>query len=179
MGGFGSGRRSSGAPTCEGGGACIVGCAELALSQTLPGVLKDCSARNSGAHGISVRSGANRRSAVIPECPKTEAIMKSFVSVVGDGLLPAPPMPDTQFRSDKGIKRLIAEEVPSWLQSGATERIATKGELADIRREVRGVMLVRAMALIPWRLPLVEGLRRQAASGIRVLIVVRNNGLVA
>ena len=30
-------------------GACIVGCAELALSQTLPGVFKDCSARNSAA----------------------------------------------------------------------------------------------------------------------------------
>ena len=88
--------------------------------------------------------------------------MKFFVGVAGDGLLPAPPMPDTRPRSDKGIERLIAEDVPSWLECGATERKATKDELADIRRELRGVMFVRAMALIPWRLPLVEGLRRQA-----------------
>ena len=88
--------------------------------------------------------------------------MKSFVSVAEDGLLPAPPMLDTQLRSDKGIKRLIAEEVPSWLQCGATERMASKDELADIRRELRGVLFVRAVALIPWRLAVIEGLRRQA-----------------
>src|SRR5215207_717580 len=140
----------------------IAGCAELALSQKLPRVFKGCSARNSGAHGIRVRFRANRRNAVIPECPKMEAVMKAFVSVAGDGLLPAPPMPDTQLRSDKGIKRLIVEEVPSWLQCGATERMASKDELADIRRELRGVMFARATALIPWRLPIVEGLRRQA-----------------
>jgi hypothetical protein len=35
MGGFGSGRRSSGAPM-RGRGACIVGCAELALSFGTP-----------------------------------------------------------------------------------------------------------------------------------------------
>ena len=88
--------------------------------------------------------------------------MKVFVGVAGDGLLPAPPVPDTQPRSDKGIERLIAEEAPSWLQCDATERIATKHELADIRRELRGVMFVRALALIPWRLPIVESLKRQA-----------------
>jgi hypothetical protein len=88
--------------------------------------------------------------------------MKFFVSVAGDGLLPAPPMPDTQLRSDKGIKRLIAEEVPSWLQCGATERMATKDELADIRRELRGVMLVGAVALIPRLSAVMEGLKRQA-----------------
>ena len=63
--------------------------------------------------------GAN---AVILECPKTEAIMKSFVSVAGDGLLRCPPMPDTQLGSDKGIKRLIAEEVPPGFQCGATRK---------------------------------------------------------
>jgi hypothetical protein len=88
--------------------------------------------------------------------------MKSFVSVAGDGLLPAPPMPDTQLCSDKGIKRLIAKEVPSWLQSGASERMATKGELADIRRELRGVMFVRAVALMPRLLAIIKGLKRQA-----------------
>jgi hypothetical protein len=87
--------------------------------------------------------------------------MKSFVSVDGDGLLAAPPMPDTQPSSDKNIKRLIAEEVPSWFQCGTTERIATKHELADIRRELRGVIFVRTTALIPWRLGIVEGLKRQ------------------
>jgi hypothetical protein len=88
--------------------------------------------------------------------------MKSFISVAGDGLLPAPPMPNTQLCSDKGIRRLIAEEVPSWLQCGATERMATKGELADIRRELRGVMLGGAMALIPRLLAVIDGLKRQA-----------------
>jgi hypothetical protein len=88
--------------------------------------------------------------------------MKTFISVAGDGLLPAPPMPDTQPRSDKGTKRLIAEEVPSWRQCGTTERIATKDELADIRRELTGAIFVRATALIPWRLGIVEGLKRQA-----------------
>jgi hypothetical protein len=88
--------------------------------------------------------------------------MKSFISVAGEGLLPAPPMPDTQLCSDKGIKRLIAEEVPSWLECDATERMATKGELADIRRELRGLMFVCAVALIPRLLAVIDGLKRQA-----------------
>ena len=46
--------------------------------------------------------------------------MKAMTSVATGGLVPVPPMPDSQSRTDKGV----------------TERMATNDELERIRREL-------------------------------------------
>ena len=70
--------------------------------------------------------------------------MKTLIDAAVYGLVPVPPMPDTQASSGNDNRPLLAGKVESaqrvWLQrNAATERIATKDELARILRELRDV----------------------------------------
>jgi hypothetical protein len=75
-----------------------------------------------------------------------EAVMRPFVTIAGDGLMAVPVVHDTHSYDMSSGKLLLAEEVP-W--DGATERLATRAELAHIRRELRCAILMRAVGLIP------------------------------
>jgi hypothetical protein len=65
--------------------------------------------------------------------------MKTFTSAAVFGLVPVPPMPDADACSDSDNRSVTAEDVhASQLvcpQRNAAERLATKDELACIRRE--------------------------------------------
>jgi len=63
-------------------------------------------------------------------------------------LMAVPLVPDPQSDRDHRSNLLIAEEVPSWPQDYATERMATKEELAHIRCELRGAIFRRAIGLL-------------------------------
>jgi hypothetical protein len=68
--------------------------------------------------------------------------MKTLTSAAVYGLVPVPPMPDTRASGRNDNRQHPAEDVNfsqlEWLQpNAATERIATKDELARIRRELR------------------------------------------
>ena len=70
--------------------------------------------------------------------------MKTLIDAAVYGLVPVPPMPDTQASNGNDIRPHSAGDVKSaqrvWLQrNAATERIATKDELARILRELRDV----------------------------------------
>ena len=75
--------------------------------------------------------------------------MRPFVSIAGDGLMAVPVVRDTHSCDMSSGKLLLAAEVPFWLRDGATERMATRTELAHIRRELRCAILMRAVGLIP------------------------------
>jgi hypothetical protein len=68
--------------------------------------------------------------------------MKTLISAAVYGLVPVPPMLDTHAWSDNN-RPVTAEDVNSLqlagLQRGATESMATDGELARIRRELENV----------------------------------------
>jgi len=74
--------------------------------------------------------------------------MRSFVAIAGDGLTAVPPVPDPQSDKDHRSNLLIAEKVAMWPHDYATERGATKEELAHIRWELRGAIFRRAIGLL-------------------------------
>jgi hypothetical protein len=65
-----------------------------------------------------VRTVAAKVATILPRMKG--AAMKAMTSVATDGLVPVPPMPDSQSRTDKEV----------------TERMATNDELERIRREL-------------------------------------------
>src|SRR5262245_48730004 len=96
-----------------------------------------------------------------------EAVMKILRSVAEHGLVAMPPMVDTSHLHVSDRQLLVPDGTadPShlaWLQRGATERLVAKAELARIRRELRVVVLARAMATVPKGSKIVDGLKRQA-----------------
>ena len=66
--------------------------------------------------------------------------MKTLTGVAVYGLVPVPPLPDTQACSDNDNQPLTAGDVNAarlaWLRHDAAERMATNDELARIRREL-------------------------------------------
>jgi cytochrome c-type biogenesis protein CcmH/NrfG len=92
--------------------------------------------------------------------------MKTLTSVAAYGLVPVPLMSDTPHPHEDG-KRMTKEGNVStprlaWLPRDADERLATKEELAHIRRELRDAILMRALASVPQRSQIIEGLKTQA-----------------
>jgi hypothetical protein len=96
-----------------------------------------------------------------------EAVMNILRSVAEHGLVAMPPMVDTSHLhvSDRRLVVPDGTADPShlaWLQRGAVERSVARDELARIRRELRVMVLARAMATAPKCSEIVDGLKRQA-----------------
>ena len=93
--------------------------------------------------------------------------MKILRSVAEHGLVAMPPMVDTSHLhvSDRRLVVPDGTADPSHLarlQRGAVERSVARDELARIRRELRVMVLARAMATAPKCSDIVDGLKRQA-----------------
>lgn len=93
--------------------------------------------------------------------------MRPLMSVAEQGLVPVPPMSDTSYLQECGNRLAIADNIDAssgllWPQHGTTERLATKDELASIRHDLRVMVLLRTMAIVPEWSEVVEGLKRQA-----------------
>jgi hypothetical protein len=92
--------------------------------------------------------------------------MKTLTSVAAYGLVPVPLMSDTPHLHEDGNRMAkegnIGTPRLAWLRRDANERLATKEELAHIRRELRDAILMRALASVPQRSQIIESLKTQA-----------------
>ena len=80
--------------------------------------------------------------------------MKTLASVVACALTAVPPL--------SAIAHLRVSDNRVAMADDATERLVGKDELASIRRELRAMILARAMATVPRWTAVVESLKKQA-----------------
>jgi len=86
--------------------------------------------------------------------------VRTLASVVACGLTAFPPLSATPHLHASDNRLAMANDADPWCAS--TERLVGKDELASIRRELRAVVLARAIATVPRWAAIVESLKRQA-----------------
>jgi hypothetical protein len=95
-----------------------------------------------------------------------ETSMKTLTSVAEHGLVPLPLMAGTQHLHECSNLLVMADNIDAsrlaWRQRGSTERLATKDELACIRRELQITVLARLMAPVRQWPQICEALKKQA-----------------
>jgi hypothetical protein len=95
-----------------------------------------------------------------------ETGMKTLTSVAEHGLVPLPLMAGTQHVHECGNLLVMADNIDAshlaWRQGGSNERLATKDELACIRRELQITVLARLMAPVRQWPKIREALEKQA-----------------
>jgi hypothetical protein len=95
-----------------------------------------------------------------------ETSMKTLTSVAEHGLVPLPLMAGTQHLHECSNLLVMADNIDAsrlaWRQRGSTERLATKDELACIRRELQITVLARLMAPVRQWPQTCEALKKQA-----------------
>ena len=94
--------------------------------------------------------------------------MKPLTSVAEHGLVPLPLVAGTQHLHEYGNLLVMADNIDAshlvWRQRGGNERLATKDELARIRRELQITVLARLMAPVRQWPKILEALKTQAVA---------------